>query len=172
MRVIFYIFLSILAFQNSVFASSHEALSNEEIVRQIEERSFKRFAPILEETRIKAEKGDARSQMMLGMAYSDGIMAPLDYKEAYKWFALSAEQGMPEAQETLAGLYVQGRGVNKDLKEAARLFELAANQGKTRSQFNLGFAYAGGYGVPKDYVKSYKWLKIASMRDKNVAKKN
>ena len=53
-----------------------------------------------EQTKAKAEKGDAFSQYILGYMYSKGQGVPKDFREAVKWFRKAAEQGQVLAQIT------------------------------------------------------------------------
>lgn len=45
-----------------------------------------------------AEKGDAYSQLMLGIMYEEGLGVRKDLKKAAKWFLKAAEQGDTYAQ--------------------------------------------------------------------------
>ena len=46
-----------------------------------------------QETKIKAEKGDAAAQFNLGVSYANGQGVPKDEAEAYKWYLLAGAQG-------------------------------------------------------------------------------
>lgn len=54
--------------------------------------SFSRFAN-------DADQGVASAQFELGLRYSTGHGAPLDYITAHKWFNLAALQGVAEARD-------------------------------------------------------------------------
>ena len=90
----------------------------------------------LQETRLKAEKGDALSQLYLGVMYGLGKGVERDYAEAAKWYRKAAEQGDALAQFSLGEMYRLGKGVEKDYAEAYAWLNLAANRhetaGKTR----------------------------------------
>ena len=47
-----------------------------------------------EETKAKAEKGDAVAQSLLGFMYQYGEGVQKDFKEAVKWYRKAAEQGL------------------------------------------------------------------------------
>lgn len=51
-----------------------------------------------------ADRGVAEAQFELGLMYSTGHGAPLDYITAHKWFNLAAMQGITEAREHRADL--------------------------------------------------------------------
>jgi TPR repeat protein len=70
-----------------------------------DEMAKKRF----EETKAKAEKGEAVSQYNLGVMYDNGRGVPKDYKEAVKWFRKAAEQGHAKAHFNLGVMYLQWR---------------------------------------------------------------
>ena len=56
--------------------------------------------------RESAEDGDPRSMLALGLLYEQGLGAPQDFIEAYKWFSLAASYGElagPNARDKLAG---------------------------------------------------------------------
>ena len=61
-----------------------------------------------QETKIKAEKGDAAAQFNLGEMYADGEGVPTDEAEAAKWCRKAADQGYAEAQVTLGQMYFDG----------------------------------------------------------------
>ena len=56
-----------------------------------EDRSFS-------DTKIAAEKGDAKAQFNLGVMYVLGQGTPQDYKEVLKWYRKAAEQGHAQGQ--------------------------------------------------------------------------
>jgi TPR repeat protein len=65
------------------------------------ERSHRRFAKWAAIHRVRAERGDAKSQWALGAMYYYGRGVPRDYGEAVRWYRKSAEQGYPQAQYDL-----------------------------------------------------------------------
>src|SRR4051794_26852933 len=97
------------------------------------------FAIDLTELKAKAEKGDARAQVDLGIAYADGQGVIQDPVEALKWWRKAADQGDAEAQHNIGVSYEKGEGATKDDVEAAKWFRKAANQGYAEAQYNLGF---------------------------------
>lgn len=109
-----------------------------------------------------AQKGDAKAQNNLGMAYIRGTGVMQDFKEAAMWLSKSAEQGNAKAQNNLSIMYLSGKGVATDLKLAASWCEKAAQQNDPAAQVNMGLKYRYGTGVEIDYAKAIKWLKLAS----------
>ena len=99
----------------------------------------------------RAESGDAKAQVELGIAYAAGDGVTADDAEAVQWFRKAAEKGDP------AGEYSLGRNVSDwtrcppNIAEAAKWIRPAAEAGEPRGQFNLAVMYSQeeGQGVPK-----------------------
>lgn len=111
-----------------------------------------------------AEGGDAKSQLILGLAYQKGIGVEQDASEAVRWYQKAAEQGHPMAQCNLACSYAFGEGVRSDMKEAARWYLKAAESHFWPAQFNLGFLYDRGFGVRRDEDDSLHWYREAAVK--------
>ncbi len=90
----------------------------------------------------RAERGDVRAQVELGMRYHEGKDVRKDFKEAAKWWKRAADKNDPSAQSHLATLYVLGEGVKKDYGEAIKLYRKAADNGNSEALYNLGTMYA------------------------------
>ena len=58
-----------------------------------------------QETKIEAEKGDARAQVNLGFMYYNGEGVPMTRAEAVKWYRKAADQGYDMAQSKLGFMY-------------------------------------------------------------------
>ena len=58
----------------------------------------------MEALKKKAEKGDDKTQLQLGLAYYNGDGIKQNYREAYYWFSKAIEQGNDEAKNWLAKL--------------------------------------------------------------------
>ena len=98
----------------------------------------KDYATAVEEWRLSAEQGDAKSQFGLGWMYYNGKGVKKYFKTAVKWYTLAAKQGHVSSQYNLAKLYQNGQGVKKDYKAAGKWYDLAAEQGHAKAQYNLG----------------------------------
>jgi hypothetical protein len=92
------------------------------------------FAESLDETRKKAESGDAQAQFNLGFRHAFGTGVPQDYAEAAKWYRLAADQGLAIAQFTIALMYEKGDGVPKDLVQAHAWFNIAGAAGNEEAK--------------------------------------
>lgn len=111
---------------------------------------------------ILAERGDAKAQILLGIAYSDGKGVAKDEREAVEWYRKAAEQGHANGQLLLGTAYSDGKGVSKDEREAVKWWRKAAEQGECVGQFFLGKAYSAGKGVAKDEQEGVKWMRRAA----------
>ena len=87
------------------------------------------FAQSLDETRKKAESGDATAQFNLGLMYANGEGVPKDDAEAVRWYRLAADQGLAPAQFNLGLMYAIGEGVPKDLVQAHAWLNIAGASG-------------------------------------------
>ena len=74
------------------------------------------------ETKVRAEHGDAKAQCQLGFCYNNGDCVVKDEVEAVKWFRKAAEQNLAQAQYNLGACYDNGDGVAKDEVEAVKWF--------------------------------------------------
>jgi len=72
-----------------------------------------------------AERGDLRSQWLLGLIYLKGEDTPQDLAKAEKWFRRAAEQGHPAAQLNLGRMHQLGDGVPRNLVEAYKWMAIA-----------------------------------------------
>ena len=81
-----------------------------------------------QETKAKAEKGNALAQYNLGMMYGNGRGVAKDEVEAVKWYRKAADQGHADAQNNLGLMYYHSRGVAKDDVEAYKWYLLAGAQ--------------------------------------------
>jgi len=77
----------------------------------------------------KAEAGDAKAQLDLARAYSEGTGVPKDSGKSLEWLRKSAAQGYAGAEVVLGLFYQKGvGGVEKDPSEAAKWYKKAAKQ--------------------------------------------
>ena len=73
----------------------------------------------------RAQKGDAASQLIVGMRY----LELQNYDQALYWLEKSATQGNVEAQMYLGDAYARGKGVSIDFVKAHMWLSLAAAKG-------------------------------------------
>jgi TPR repeat protein len=124
-----------------------------------------------EDTKRKAEAGDAQAQFDLGrMLYSGQNGAPKDLTEAIKWVKKAAEQGHAVAQHILGAAYYHGDGVKKNDAEAAKWYRKAAEQGEMDAQWVLAKLYLEGRGVTQSFKEAEKWIRKAAAQGHEGAK--
>lgn len=121
-------------------------------------------ATALQLARPRAEQGDARAQLVLGLVYYYGRSVARDQSEAMKWFRRAADQGDTTAQFYLGLMYATGQGVPQNFSEGARWYRLAAEAGHPQAQFNLGVMYFNGEGVQQSNVHAHMWFNLAAAR--------
>jgi len=110
----------------------------------------------------RAEAGDPKAQVQLGIAYASGNGVAPDESEAAKWFRKAAEKGDSDGEYSLGEMYLTGRGVSANLTDAAKWMHRAANHGDARGQFNLAAMYLQGQGVPRDEAEAARWMRKAA----------
>lgn len=110
----------------------------------------------------KAKKGDAASQVTIGMRYRDGKGVEKDYKEAVRWTRLAADQGNAAALDNLGFHYFQGWGVPQDFDVALGYFKAAAKHGSSWGAYNAGRCAFGGQGMEQNYDEALAWWKKAA----------
>ena len=123
-----------------------------------------------EETKAKAEVGDAQAQVDLGKLYdaNHGVFEEppeASKMEAVKWYRKSAEQGNADGEDCLGIAYLYGSGVPKDPVIAVQWFRKAADQGYARAQGNLGGCYLSGEGVIRNLFEAVKWFRKAAEQE-------
>jgi TPR repeat protein len=104
-----------------------------------------------------AEKGDAKSQLVLASLYERGIGVPASQQEALRWYKASANSGYPEAQFRVGQIYGRGEGVPVDRNEATRWYIKAAEQGHAEAQYYMGYRYEHGKGIAQNYGEAVRW---------------
>lgn len=111
----------------------------------------------------RAEAGDARAQVGLGVLYDLGQGVPRDPAMAYHWYRRAAEGGLAEAQFNVAVMHDTGETVPRDPGEAAIWYARAAAHGNRRAQYNLGQLYESGQGVPHNLDQAQVWYGMAAI---------
>ncbi|NQW45593.1 MAG: sel1 repeat family protein [Deltaproteobacteria bacterium] len=114
--------------------------------------------PYSEELLSKANAGDVKAQVQVGIAYYEGLKIERNNKKAVEWFMKSAEQKSSVGEALLAMCYKQGDGVTQDFKKAFELFQKSAKKGDLLGQFGLGVCYTVGEGVPENKKEGLRWL--------------
>ena len=151
-------------------------------------------AETFEETRARAEQGDADAQNKLGAVYANGQGVEKDQAVAVKWYRKAAEQGNSDAQYNLGGvvenfaealmwyrkaaeqgnlaaqkhlaLLLDVDDTNND--EVLKWLRKAAEQGDVWSIKKLGYCYATGSGVPKSESEALKLFRKTTKTDEEA----
>ncbi len=111
----------------------------------------------------KASKGDASSQLLLGVCYKEGSQIAKNDSLAFYWLNRSARQGLAEAQVVLGHCYKEGVGVEKDSTKALELYKLAASCESSLAFDALGDCYYYGIAVKRDIIRArYYYSKAAN----------
>jgi TPR repeat protein len=109
---------------------------------------------------------------LMGLCYSEGLVAKQDIKEAICWYRLSADSGYAAAQAYLGTCYYDGLGVTQNYNEAVKWYKLAAEQGFASAQCNLGLCYEMGYGIMKSNIEAVKWYRLGSNQGHGASRYN
>ena len=67
----------------------------------------------------RARHGDLGAQVVLGVAYEEGLHVQKDMDQAIVWYRRAAQRGDAEVQHHLGLIYEQGLGVVQNFEEAA-----------------------------------------------------
>ena len=109
-----------------------------------------------------AQKGDARSQLVLAGLYERGIGVGASSAEALKWYKAAATQGNVEAQFKVGQIYGRGEGVPVDRNEATRWYLKAAEAGHIEAAYYMGYRCQNGKGTPQNYPEAVRWYSKAA----------
>ena len=113
---------------------------------------------LFEDTKTKAESGDAPSQYDLGCLYKKGKGVAQDKVASQGWIQKSAEHGFAQAQMTLADLLFSDTNSPNNKPDAFAWALKAASQDYTPAEFWLGFEYYR----EADYDNALSWLTKAA----------
>ena len=115
------------------------------------------------DTRARAERGEADAQTNLGIIYEKGHGVAQDLAQAVTWYRKAADQGHAPAQYNLGYMYEKGLGIAQDGAQAIAWFRKAADQGYAQAQFRLGVIYREAWlGVARDDAQAAAWFRKAA----------
>lgn len=137
---------------------------------------------IVEDLLPAADRGDAKSQYLLGQIYHYGCSGVAsDHVQALVWYTASEVRGYPdagwnrvrvsrglspariaEAEFLIGNMFAESNRVPRNPREAATWYRKAARSGHPAAQLSLGRMYTTGTGLPVDVVKAYAWLNVAA----------
>jgi hypothetical protein len=119
----------------------------------------------------RAESGDARSQVLLGLSheFGEGGLARQP-QEGLEWFLKAAAQGIAWAEAWAADFYMNGTvGVSRDPSRALTLYTAAASRGESRAAFMLGQIYFHGEGAAASMPDAARWFRRADSEEGSLA---
>ena len=121
----------------------------------------------ISELKARAEAGDPKAQVELGVAFALGNGVVADDTEAVKSFHRAADKRGAAGEYSLGEMTLMGRGVGVNLPDAAKWMMRSAEHGDPRGQYNLAVMYAQGQGVPKNDSEAAKWMR--KVADQGIA---
>ena len=115
----------------------------------------------------RAEMGEGRAQVLLGLAYEMGSADLMPQpSQALSWFLKAADQGITWSAIWAADFYLSGSpGIEQDFAKALKLYRSAADSGDPKAAFFVGQMYFYGDGVPADHREAAAWYKRAATSD-------
>lgn len=116
-----------------------------------------------------AESGDAYSQNIIGICYSNGYVVENNEEQAFNYFSMAATQGYNVAQNALGFCYERGKGVKRDLAKAFYYYELAAEQENESALVNIANFYMKGKVVNKNPKKAFQYFSLAAKQGQKMA---
>ena len=169
--MLFFVSVSALMFQNSLFADLSSCLN---------ENSFSGNKSFSEQLKKEAEEGNTQSQYDLGACYDIGSGIKRDIPEAVKWYKNAAANGNAKAQFRLAHIFscsaeacsnpeCQKCPIKIDLKESLMWLTKAAEGGLLDAQLAIG-EYYSEYGPNRNNEKAKDWLKLAASKGSKKGK--
>ena len=108
----------------------------------------------------RAEAGDLKSQLMLGMLYQlgCGVVKP-DASLEVAWYRKAANQGSSIAENQIGTYFDLREG--HDQAEGLKWYRKAADHGDAVAQNNVAIMYADGFGVKADFAEAAVWYRKA-----------
>ena len=122
---------------------------------------------VLELLRESAEKGNTRSQVLLGRYYKGYGFEECSIENSWRnswfhaekssyWFLQAAKTGNVEAQGELGHNYLLGFGVKQDFNKAVYWLKCGADNGNAIAQLRLGNVYENGLAYYRGYFTDYQ----------------
>lgn len=123
----------------------------------------------VDDTRKRAEAGDAKAMTMMGTWYLHGNIKggiDNDTAKAFEWFAKGDQAGHVTASSCLATCYWEGWGTTKSEVMALFYFTKGAAQGSAGACARLGRHFERGEcGLPKSPRLATEWYSKVASRD-------
>lgn len=125
--------------------------------------------PPISELERRAEDGDLKAALSLGMRYRDGKGVESDNSKAMHWYRFCADRGDAYGMDNVGFMYMRGKGVPQNEEVAVGFFKAASSKGNSQATYNLGECYFSGQGVEQDYARAITtWEKAAKVGHRNA----
>ena len=114
----------------------------------------------------RANRGETRAQLAVGVLYFNGTGVKQNYVASLKWLRKAAEQGNPDAQDSIGWQYETGHGVAQDIDAGRRWFLRSANQGDADGMDHMADSYMAESNEPEIYF----WYSLLARSDSSYIK--
>ncbi len=147
----------------------------------------------LQDLILRANAGEAKAQLTLGVRYLDGKDVEKNSITAIAWMERASQQGSTQAMFTLGNIYYFGlHGLQENKPKALGWYEkaskaghaeaafnrakfgppfealswflIAADAGHASAQYEAGMAYYLGMHAPINYLEAARWLKASAQQ--------
>lgn len=136
----------------------------------IDSDDYPKLDKFTEQTRVMAEAGDPRSQMLYGLLLSGVPQLKKTRSDAMPWFLKSAQAGVPSAQFAVGYSIMQGWGCECEEPKGLVWLHKAAAADQSDAQVALANYLLRGEPDPEEVAKAKKWLERAAATDNHEAK--
>jgi TonB family protein len=123
---------------------------------------YPKLETFTEKTRVQAEAGDPRSQMLYGLLISGVPQLKRTRSDAMPWFLKSAQAGLPTAQYTVGYSMLQGWGCECDEPKGLIWLHKAAAADQSDAQVALANYLLRGDPTQENVAKARVWLERAA----------
>jgi len=107
---------------------------------------------------LKAAKlGIARTYLIIGKMYEEGIGIPVDKNKAFEWYKKAVDNDIPCAYCALGQCYIKGDGVEKNCDEGLKLLKTGAEKEDVITHIILAEYYIDGKIIAQDLDEAEKW---------------
>ncbi|MBO5669452.1 MAG: sel1 repeat family protein, partial [Candidatus Methanomethylophilaceae archaeon] len=104
--------------------------------------------------RVSADKGDIRSNRIIGKVLTEPGSKEKGHPEAVRRLRLAAHRNDPESQYLLGRMFEKGLGMPQFYAEAFRWYSLAADQGHFESRYRVMLFLFAGRGTKRNESKA------------------
>jgi len=118
---------------------------------------------------MSAQRGDAKSQVLIGEIYEFGADVPADQTIAAQWYGRAAKQDNPEAQFYLGVMYERGVGLQRNSAESLKWLFKSGEQGHEKAQIWLAGLYLKDKGLRQEFLKIIKRYRQTAEKGNAIA---